>query len=47
MLAALACVLFVATGFREGWLRSTTDFPNVYMAAWAHVHGDRLRDCYD
>ena len=47
ILAVLACVLFMATGFRNGWITSTSDFPNVYAPARAFLNGDRLRDYYD
>ena len=42
-----ALLLFFATGFRAGWNRSTTDFPNYYTAAVLLRHGEPLRRYYD
>src|SRR6478672_3447843 len=42
-----ALLLFLATSFRAGWNRSTTDFPNYYTAAVLVRHGERLHRFYD
>ncbi len=45
--AFAALLLFIATSFRTGWNKSTTDFPNYYTAAVLIRHGDRLHQFYD
>jgi hypothetical protein len=40
-------LLFLATSFRTGWNRSTTDFPNYYTAAVLLRHGESLHQFYD
>jgi hypothetical protein len=42
-----ALLLFLATSFRTGWNRQTTDFPNYYTAAVLVRHGGRLHQFYD
>jgi hypothetical protein len=42
-----ALLLFLATSFRSGWNRQTTDFPNYYTAAGLVRHGEPLRQFYD
>jgi len=40
--------LFLATAFRHGWTRSTSDLPNYYAAAKALAdRSGALRDFYD
>jgi Glycosyltransferase family 87 len=47
-MAALACVLiFLVTGFRRGFERDETDFPNYYTAAVLVRKGAPLRKFYD
>jgi hypothetical protein len=46
-LAFAALLVFLATSFRAGWIRSTTDFPNYYTAAVLVAKHAPLRDYYD
>ena len=45
--AVLFIALFLATTFRTGWIRLTTDFPNYYTAAVLARRGLPLRHYYD
>jgi hypothetical protein len=45
--AIAALAIFLATSFRAGWNRATTDFPNYYTAAVLVTKGARLRNYYD
>jgi len=45
--AVLFIALFLATTFRMGWTRLTTDFPNYYTAAVLARRGLPLRHYYD
>jgi hypothetical protein len=47
LLAAVAFLLFLASGVRSGWNRTSGDFSNYYTAAYATRHGEPLRDFYD
>jgi hypothetical protein len=45
--AVLFTAFFLATTFRSGWTRTTTDFPNYYTAAVLARRGLPLRHYYD
>jgi hypothetical protein len=47
ILAALTLLLFLASGVRSGWNRTSGDFSNYFTAAYATRHGEPLRDLYD
>ena len=46
-LALLTFIAFLLTGFRAGWTRAETDFPNYYTAAVLVRHRQPLRNFYD
>jgi hypothetical protein len=46
-LALAAAAFFLMTGFRAGWTRAETDFPNYYTAAVLVRMGQPLRNYYD
>jgi hypothetical protein len=45
--AVVGLVVVLSTGFRTGWTRVSTDFPNYYTAAVAVRHHDPLLNIYD
>lgn len=47
VLALLMFLVFLASGFRKGWTRNETDFPNYYTAAVLVRQHAPLRDYYD
>jgi hypothetical protein len=47
IIALLTFLLFLGTGFRAGWTRTETDFPNYYTAAVLVRQHQPLRDFYD
>lgn len=47
VIALLTFLLFLGTGFRDGWARTETDFPNYYTAAVLIRQHQPLRDFYD
>jgi hypothetical protein len=47
VLGVAVAALLLTTGFRNGWTRVTTDFPNYYTAAAAVRQGLPLRAYYD
>jgi len=46
-LALLMLAVFLATSFRQGWMRGGSDFPNYYTAAVLVGRRAPLRDYYD